>query len=371
MEIICSQHELEKTISTVQRAVAVKSSIPTLEGILIKAQSEKILLCGYNLEIGITTTITEQILVDGSVVLPAKIFADIIRKLSPQEDITIKTNKNLVTTIKSGKSKFSIVGMTAEEYPSLPKVEKAQALKLPSATLKSMIKQTIFAVADINPNPVHTGALFEIQDGEIRLVAVDGYRLAMRTEKISAEESLKFIVPGRALHEILKLLPESEDEIDISVGQNHIMFKLNEYNLISRLLEGLFLNYRANIPEASSTEVVISTSEFTESIERVSLIITDRVRSPVRFIFLENLVKISCNTSLGQASDEIPTQISGENLEIGFNNRFLLDALKNTESDEVKIQMNGTLNPMKISPKDGNSFLFLVLPVRLKSDEEE
>ncbi|MDR1253502.1 MAG: DNA polymerase III subunit beta [Oscillospiraceae bacterium] len=369
MKIICSQQKLEKSVLTVQRAVSAKSTIPTLEGILIKAYNNKILLCGYNLEIGITTTLTENIIDEGEAILNAKIFADIIRKL-PDDEVTITSDENLITTIKSKQSKFQITGMNPADYPELPKVKKAKNLSLQSSSLKSMIKQTIFAVADTDTNPIYTGTLFEIENNEIRLVSVDGYRLALRTEPLKEAEPAKFVVPGRALSEVLKLLPENEENINITIGQGHIIFELSDYVLISRLLEGNFLNYKANIPEDHNTEAIVNVGKFIDSTERVSLLITDRVKSPVRFIFEKDTTKISCITSLGTANDEISTKATGEILEIGFNNRFLLDALKNTDCDEVKIQMNGQLNPMKITPKEGNSFLFLVLPVRLKADED-
>ena len=233
-----------------------------------------------------------------------------------------------------------------------------------------MIRQTIFAVADTDEKPIKTGTLFDIKDGEINLVSVDGYRLAKRTEKISSTDTkIKFVVPGKTLSEILKLIPDSEEEIQVSVGKKHIIFANENYCIISRLLEGDFLDYNSAIPTDQGTELIINTKDFIESVERTSLVITDRLKSPIRCIFSENQAKISCITPLGRANDEFPVTTSGKDLEIGFNNKYLLDALKNADTDQIKVHINGPISPFNILPTDGESFVFLVLPVRLKAGE--
>ena len=236
-----------------------------------------------------------------------------------------------------------------------------------------MIKQTIFAVAEGDSKPVHMGTLFEIKDGILTLVSVDGYRLALRREPIQENSELRFVVPGKTLKEVLRLLPpttlDSQETIQISAGMRHIIFNVNNYFIVSRLLEGEFLDYKATIPENSEFDVKISTPKFIESIERVSLLISDRLKSPVKCVFSSDRTFLSCNTFMGKSSDEIScTSNLTEDLEIAFNSKYMLDALKNTGCDEINICLNGPLSPIKILPREGNSFLFLVLPVRIKAN---
>ena len=230
-----------------------------------------------------------------------------------------------------------------------------------------MIRQTLFAVSESDMKPVHTGTLIELSENKIRLISVDGYRLAVRDEPIACSQETSFVVPGKTLSEVLKLLPENEESLNLSIGRRHILFQIGRYTLISRLLEGDFLDYNAAIPASHTTEILVKTRAFIDSVERVSLLITDRLKSPLRCVFDENRIQLSCSTAIGRANDELDAQGTGGTLEMGFNNRYLLDALRNTECDEVKIQLSGALSPMKVVPKDGSSFLFLVLPVRLKS----
>ena len=373
MKIQCQKSQLVEAVSNVQRAVSSKSTLAALEGILLKTTTNGDLkLCGYDLELGITTVIEAQVDEPGEVVLSARLFGDIVRRL-PDETVTILVDEKMITQITCGPSEFSIVGIPSSEYPELPSVEGASSIDLTSPILKSMIRQTLFAVADTDAKPVHTGTLFNIENGIIRLVSVDGYRLAMRTEminlKFEEEDEIRFVVPGKTLSEVIKLLPDQDENVEILVGRRHIIFKIEKYSVISRLLEGEFLDYKAAIPAQFTTEVTVNTRNLINSVERVSLLITDRLKSPVRCIFSEDgEIKISCVTSIGKANDELSAQITGPEVEIGFNNRYLLDALRNADTDEVKVQLTGPVSPMKIVPTQGDSFLFLVLPVRLKQE---
>ena len=230
-----------------------------------------------------------------------------------------------------------------------------------------MIRQTIFAVADNNSNVVYTGIKFEIEKNQIKLIAVDGVRLAIRTEEIDYDgEELSFIVPGKTLSEVMKLIDEEEADVSLGVGKRHIVFEVNGYSIVSRLLEGEFLDYKSAVPASFTTTVRVSTKTLMSSIDRTSLLITDRLKSPVRCIFDDNTIKISSITSLGTANDKISAQIDGDRIEIGFNNRFLIEALRVCDTDEVLIKLNSPVSPIIILPPEGESFLFLVLPVRLK-----
>lgn len=367
MKFTCERQKLNEAVLNVQRVVSSKSSIPALEGILLTARENSIRLCGFDLEIGMTTELPADVKETGSIVMGAKLFGDIVRRL-PDQRVTVSVDDKQVTQIESGEAKFSVAGIPAEEYPELPRINSEKSISLPSSTLKGMIRQTLFAVAETDAKPVHTGTLFEIGDGKIRLISVDGYRLAIREEPIENAEKNSFVVPGKTLGEVMKLLGDGDEEVELLVGTRHIMFRIGDYTVISRLLEGEFLDYNAAIPESSSTEIIVNTRTFIDSVERVSLLITDRLKSPVRCVFSEQSIKVSCATSIGRANDELSAAVSGDAVEMGFNNRYLLDALRNTECDEVKVQLNGALSPMKVLPKEGNSFLFLVLPVRLKND---
>ena len=370
MKFTVSKSDMTEAVTNIQRAVSTKTSIPALEGILISATEGSLELCAYDLELGITTVIPSTTQEPGKAVLSAKLFSDIVRK-TPAETITISVDEKNMASIESGFSKFSIIGIPAEEFPELPKLTDSTAIELPANLLKSMIRQTLFAVAESDAKPIHQGSLFNIEAGKLDVVSVDGYRLAKRTEAVVFPEDISFVVPGKTLGEILKLLKDSEEPVEISAGKRHILFKIENYTVISSLLEGEFLNYKAAIPPESKTDVIVRTRDAIESVERVSLLITDRLKSPVRCLFEENEIKLNCTTSMGRASDQLSADMTGENVEIGFNNRYLLEALRNTECDEVKIQLGGSLSPMKIVPKEGDSFLFLVLPVRLKNDSEK
>jgi DNA polymerase-3 subunit beta len=369
LKFTCERQALLESVLNVQRAVSLKSSIPALQGILLKAKQNSIFLCGYDAEIlGMTTEISADIEETGTVVLSAKLFGDIVRRL-PDDSVHIETDEKNITSIRSGQSHFSIVGIPAEEYPELPQISGERSIKIANQVLKDMIRQTIFAVAESNAKPIHTGTLFEISGGKIRLVSVDGYRLALREEMVSSDEQdLSFVVPGKALLEVSKLLPENDESCSIHVGSRHILFMIGNYTVIARLLEGEFLDYRSAIPQKSSSTVVVKTSDFIDSVERVSLLITDRLKSPLRCIFEDGTVRLSSYTPIGRASDQFPAKLEGQPVEMGFNNHYLLDALRNAEGDEVRLELNGPLSPMKVLPMEGSSFLFLVLPVRLKSE---
>ena len=367
MKLICKKEQLNEAVLNVQRAVSTKSSVPALEGILIKTKDNSIELCGYNLELGITTTIPASVQEPGSIVLSAHLFGDIVRKL-PAEDAFLETDEKQMALIKSGAAEYSIIGISSEEYPELPAINGENTLTISCPVLKSMIRQTLFAVAENDAKPIHTGTLFELEEGKLRLVSVDGYRLALREEPISCKEKYNFVVPGKSLGEVLKLLGD-EGDIELQIGRRHILFSIGNYTVISRLLEGEFLDYRASLPTATTTEVRVSTRTFIDSVERVSLLIADRLKSPLRCVFGDNEIRLACSTAIGRATDQLEAKIQGNSLEMGFNNRYLLDALHNTECDESRILLSGPLNPMKILPPEGESFLFLVLPVRLKNTD--
>ena len=367
MRIICNRQELTTAISNAQHAVSSKSTIPALEGILLSAENGALTICGYDLEIGITTKIPAMIEENGSIVLNARLFSDIVRRL-PEEQVFIHADEKNMTVITSGQSEFTIIGIPSEEYPEMPVITDSESISLNHSVLKNMIRQTIYAIASEDvKSPIYTGTLFEIEENTIKLISVDGIRLAIRKEILQEKmpEFMKFVVPGKTLMEVMKLLKEDDTKISIRVGKRHIIFEIGDYIVLSRLLEGDFLDYKAVIPKENKTTIIVNTRIFTESVERVSLLINDRRKIPIRCLFENNEIRLSCETEIGRANDQFKAEIDGENVEMGFNNKYLLDALKNTEDDEVRVELNGPFSPMKIVPKEGESFIYLVLPVRL------
>lgn len=371
MKFKCGKLQLANSLTSVQKAVAQRSTIAALEGVLITCKEGILKLCGYNTEMGITTSLQATAEKEGQIVINGHLLTEIIKKL-PSDTVEIEVSENLLVKISGGQSHFELIGIDAKEFPTLPEISGKESLKISINTLRSMIKQTIFAVADTDSKPVHTGTLFDVKNKILTLVSVDGYRLAIRKEPINSDLEFKFVVPGKTLKEVLRLLPQSAEDsetIEISTGMRHIAFYIGEYTIISRLLEGEFLDYKAAVPQTASSKIKISTTDLIDSIERVSLLITDRLKSPVRCTFSKNSTRLSCTTLVGKSNDEIAcTSDISEDIETAFNNKYMLDALKNTDCDEIEIQVSGPLSPIKIVPQQGNSFLFLVLPVRVKSE---
>lgn len=370
MEFFCDIKLLNEAVFNVSLAVSLKSTFPALEGILIKANNNKITLTGYNLEIGITKEIDAKVKKEGSIIVNSKIFGDILRRL-PGENVDIKVDEKMLITINSLESEFNIMGINENEYPDLPDDKDGKGFLINQAVLKNMINQTIFAISTNEATPVITGCLFEINDKVLKIVAVDGFRLAIRKENINVDEDFSFIIPGKTLNDINKLLKDDgEKQVQIIVSKKHIVFKVDGYEVISRLIEGEFLDYKAALAGEASTEIRISTREFNSIIDRASIIIADRLKSPIKCEINDDIVSISCVTQIGKVFEKFRVNKIGDDITIGFNNKYMSDALKASDCDEVIIKMNGAISPIKIEPISGDSFLFLVLPVRLKVDND-
>ena len=370
MKFSCEKALLQAAISTTSRAVSPKSSIPALEGILLEAGND-LRLTGYNLETGIRTIVPADIREEGTLVLGARLFGEIVRKLP--DDIVTFQSENYMVNIKCGMSEFNILGTDPEEFPELPTVEYQNSLILPQSRLKAMISQTLFAVSDNESRPIHTGSLFEVDSNGLTIVSVDGYRLALRHEAIDKKEgaeTFSFVVPGAALSEVEKICSDVDEPASVTQGARHVMFKVGDTMLVSRRLEGEFLAYRQAIPSNNTIHVEGETRALLSSIDRVSLIISDKLKSPLRCVFDSNLLKISTKTAIGDAYDECPLSGDGGGLEIGFNNKYLMDALKAAPADKVRLELTTGVSPCVILPTEGEeNFLYMVLPVRLKAGE--
>lgn len=369
MKFSCEKALLQTAVATASRTVSQKSSIPALEGILIEAGSV-LRLTGYNLETGIRTVVPADITQSGSLVLSARLFGEIVRKMP--DDIVYFSAENYMVNVRCGMSEFNILGTDPEEFPELPVVDDLNSFTLEQEALRSMISQTLFAVSDNESRPVHTGSLFEIEGDQLTVVSVDGYRLALRREKIGQKKGLdafSFVVPGAALNEAEKICASGDAPITVIQGARHVMFDTGDTILVSRRLEGEFLAWRNAIPKNSTIKVEGDKRALLASIDRVSLIISDKLKSPLRCIFDDGMLSITTKTGIGDAADQCPIDGNGGGLEIGFNNKYLMDALKAAPADRVRLEMSSGVAPCIILPAEGEeNFVYMVLPVRLKAN---
>jgi len=368
MKFSCEKALLSAAVSVTSRAVAAKSSIPAMEGILIEAGSQ-LRLTGYNLETGIQATVPAEIREKGSLVLSARLFGEIVRKMP--DDVVVFSSNGYMVNVKCGLSEFNILGTDPEEFPELPGVDQLSSLTLPQPVMRSMISQTLFAVSDNESRPIHTGSLFDVEGNTLTVVSVDGYRLALRREELaekSGGDAFSFVVPGSALSEVEKIC-SGEENVTISQGARHIMFRTGDIMLVCRRLEGEFLPYKNAIPRNNTIKVEVETRALAASIDRVSLIISEKLKSPLRCLFTDGMVDITTKTAIGDAADQCVIHGDGQGLEIGFNNKYLMDALKNAPADRLRLEFTSGVAPCVILPAEGEEkFIYMVLPVRLKAN---
>lgn len=371
MKIVCDTTVLSSSCQNIQRSVSNKGTIAALECILIDALGDGVNLTGYDLEIGSETYIPAFVEEKGKVAINAKHLCDILRLL-PENKVTIETDEKNICKITSGEAEYSIIGTPADKYPDLPSVTGSFPIVIKQNILKDMIKKTIYAVAIGESRPVHTGVKFEIGNGKISLVALDGFRLAIRREKIDYDgEPVSFVVPAKTLNEIMRYADGDDAVFSMIVGKRHIVFEVENYRIISRLLDGEFLDYKASIPVINNTLIRVKTRELIECVERTSLLVsTEKIKTPIRCLAENNEMKLSNVTALGKAKDKCLADIDGNSIEIGFNARFMLDALKVCDEETVNIELNTNSTPIIITPVDNDSFLFLILPMRLKNENE-
>ena len=368
MKFSCEKALLSAAVSVTSRAVAVKSSIAAMEGILVEA-GDQLKLTGYNLETGIQATVPAEIKEKGSLVLSARLFGEIVRKMP--DDVVVFSSNGYMVNVKCGLSEFNILGTDPEEFPELPSVDQVNGLTLAQPTLRSMIGQTLFAVSDNESRPVHTGSLFDVEGSTLTVVSVDGDRLALRREQLrenTVGTSFSFVVPGSALSEVEKIC-SGEGDVTISQGARHIMFQTGDIMLVCRRLEGEFLPYKNAIPRNNTIKIEVETRALAASIDRVSLIISEKLKSPLRCVFGDGIVDITTKTAIGDAADQCVVKGDGEGLEIGFNNKYLMDALKNAPADKLRLEFTSGVAPCVILPAEGEEkFIYMVLPVRLKAN---
>ena len=363
MKFSCEKLLLQNALSAASRAVATKSSIPALEGLLLECGGGTLTVTGYNMQLGVRARFSCDTEEDGALVLN-------VRRL-PDDTLTLVSDEKLTVKIHCGDADFDITGLPAADFPELPAVEEKNVVSLPEKTLGAMIRQTAFAVSANEARPVHMGSLFEVGADDLSVVSVDGFRLALRREKLEGHDggAFSFVAPGAALGEVERVCEDVDEPVKIMLGDRHILFEVGGTELICRRLEGEFLDYKNAIPRKNGIILTVDTKAMTESLERVSVVINEKLKSPVRCLFGQDMVTFSARTANGEAKDICRLTGDGKELEIGFNNRYLSDALRYAPAETVRLELNNAISPAIIVPaEDGDeSFLYMVLPVRLKA----
>ncbi len=358
--------KLLEAVLKLQSVVGSKTSMPVLEGILISCEMGKITLISYNLEMGMKKEIYAKCEQEGDIVINARLLADILRRMNGLQ-VEISADDRLNCNIKCGEATFDIMGMAATDFPEIPTVSQNNTFEIEGKLLSQMKKGTAFAAAQNEGNkPILTGINISVNEGILQFVAIDGYRLAIKREPVQQINDLEFTVTSKSLNEAVKLIDDETENVEISVGDRLINFNINGYSFISRLLEGEFVNYKKTLPQNYTQKVTVNTRDLINTIERVSLLISESFTTPVRCYFNELNVVFTCATAMGRATETFNTKLEGENFEIGLNSHYLLDALKAIEDENIQILFNGANAGVILSPIDSDSFKYMIMPMRLK-----
>ncbi|MGV2939270.1 DNA polymerase III subunit beta [Mesobacillus sp. LC4] len=376
MRFIIQRDSLLQSVQDVMKAVTSRTTIPILTGIKIVANEEGVTLTGSDSDISIESFIPKEEAGDeiveikqpGSIVLQARFFSEIVKKL-PTDSVEIEVHNNLQTVIRSGRSEFNLNGLDAEEYPHLPQISEEHVFKIPTDLLKGLIRQTVFSVSTSETRPILTGVNWKVENNELICIATDSHRLALRKAKLEAENtgSYNVVIPGKSLTELSKILDDSSESVDIVITENQVLFKAKHLLFFSRLLEGNYPDTGRLIPTESKTDVVVNTKEFLHAIDRASLLAREGRNNVVKFSTIEGgAIEVSSNTpEIGTVVEEIQSQsIDGEDLKISFSAKYMMDALKALEGTEIQISFTGAMRPFVIRPLHDDSILQLILPVR-------
>ncbi len=365
MKIQCQKSDLLNSVNIVLKAVPVKSTMPILECLIIEAKDQRIKLIANDMELGIETFVKGNVSETGTVALNAKVFSEIVRRL-PENEVHISTDSNYMTEIICEKAKFSISGRSGEEFPSLPKIEKDNPVILSQFTLKEVIRQTVFSISDNESNKIMTGELFEIKKNELRVISLDGHRISIRKILMKdAYEDRKVIVPGKTLNEISKILSgEASSLVNIFFTDKHVLFEFDETVVLSRLIEGEYYRIDQMLSSDYETKVTINKKELQSCIERASLLIRETDKKPIIIDIRNNNFELKINTALGSMNEEIDITKEGKDIVIGFNPKFLLDALRVIDDENVDIYLINAKAPCFIRDKD-QSYIYLILPVNI------
>ena len=370
MKIICEKDKILKALNSVTKAVASKTTMPILEGILIQTNDNEVKLTTYDLEIGIEYIIECEVKEQGATVVNAIMFSEIIRKL-PDTEIDIELNEKNLLVIECEGSLYKLATMNPTEFPELPQINIENSIEIEQNALKDMIRKTIFAVSTEENRPIFTGCLFEITNNKLNLVAVDGFRLAWKSRFLQTKiNDFTAVIPGRTLNEINKIIVDSFDTIKIGVAKNQALFEMENCKIVTRLLDGEFLNYSSVIPENWETRIRVNKDVIQNCFERISLISSSSIEKekkyPVKVMIDIGKVTISCTNQTGDAKEEIYVSTEGKNLEAGFNPKYFLDALRAIDDEEVFIDFGTSISPCIIRPVDEGDYIYMILPIRLK-----
>lgn len=363
MKIICSKANLLNGVQIVSKAVPSKTTMSILECILIDASKGSITLTANDMELGIETTIEGDIIEKGIIALDAKIFLEIVRKL-PENDIVMETDASYKTTITCEKAKFNIVGKSGEDFSYLPVIEKEESIILSQFTLKEVVRQTIFSISDNDNNKLMTGELFDINDNMLKVVSLDGHRISIR--KIELKNSYsprKVVVPGKTLNEVSKILPGGADsDVNIFFTPKHIVFEFDQTTVVSRLIEGEYFRIDQMLSSDYETKVKVNKKELLNCIDRATLLIKEGDKKPIIINITDGGMELKINSNLGSLKEEMDIEKSGKDLMIGFNPKFLIDALRVIDEEEVDLYMVNPKAPCFIKNPE-ESYIYLILPV--------
>ena len=370
MKLVCEKEKILRGINSVINGVSSKTTMPILEGILLKTNDNELILTTYDLEIGIEYTLEAKIIEQGNTVVNATMFSEIIRKL-PSKEIKISINENRLLEIECEGSLYKLATMNPDEFPELPKINVDNSIEIEQTILKNMIRKTIFAVSTEENRPIFTGCLFEVTDNKLNVVAVDGYRLAIKSNVINEKaNNFSSVIPGKTLNEVNKIISDSFDTIKIGISRNQALFEMENCKLVTRLLDGEFLKYSNAIPATWETRIKVNKGNIQDCFERISLISASSIEKEKKYPVKVNIelgkVTISCANQTGDAKEELYVETEGKELEIGFNPRFFLDALKAIDDEEVYLEFGTNRSPCIIKPVADGNYIYMILPIKMK-----
>lgn len=369
MKLICAKNELLKSVNISLKAVSSKTTMPILECILIDASATEITFTSNDMELGIETKVKGIIEEKGIVALDAKLFSDIIRKL-PDSDVCIQTDTNLNTTITCEKAKFTIPGKSGDDFAYLPVIERSEGIEISQFTLKEVIRQTIFSIAANETNKLMTGELFEIKNNCLKIVSLDGHRIAIRRMELKKDYSdRKVVVPGKTLNEISKILSgEIDDLVNIYFSKNHILFEFDQTIVVSRLIEGEYFRIDQMLSSDYETKISINKKEFLDCIDRATLLVREGEKKPIIIEISDNTMELRIDSAMGSMDENIDIIKEGKDILIGFNPRFLIDALKVIDDETISIYLVNPKAPCFIRDDDEN-YTYLILPVNINQNQ--
>ena len=364
MHFRCEKRQLVEGVSTVQKAILGKSPMTVLEGIYIESSQSEIIMRGSDVDLSIETLVPSTILEEGRIVIDSKLFGDIIRKL-PDATIEMATMENNTILISCENSEFNLLYLDADEYPMLPDISSKERIEIKESLFKNLIRSTSFAVAQDEARPILMGVLFEVKNKVLNMVALDGFRLAMRSEYLESNEDVSVVIPGKTLNEVSKIISDGEENLFISFNENHILFEVDHTKIVSRLLSGQFIKYESIISTDHKLSFKVKRTMFASSIERASLMAKEGSSRLIKLNIENDLVVITSTSQFGKVREEVPIKMDGEAMQIAFNANYLLDTLKVMDEDEVIIEMTSGVSPTIIRNSIKNNSTYMVLPVRL------